>query len=104
MSSIPGVFYLLDAAGRVVKWNTHERDVVTGKSESEMSQTFAMETIRPDDRPFAEQQISEVMEKISYFRLVKCTAMICCQHTKSVRVFLQGFAAEGFSFVFIYLE
>lgn len=62
VGSIPGAFYMLDAEGRFIKWNDYERDVVLGKSENEMSETFGLETVHPDDRILAEKKISRVMK------------------------------------------
>jgi PAS domain S-box-containing protein len=62
VGSIPGPFYMLDAEDRFVKWNAYERDVVLGKSEIEMPDTFALQSVHPDDRVHAAKKISKVME------------------------------------------
>jgi PAS domain S-box-containing protein len=61
IDSIPGGFYLLDAEGRYVQWNAYERDVVVGKPDSEMPNTFALENIHPDDRPVVKQKIMRIL-------------------------------------------
>ena len=62
IEQIPSAFFMLDAEGRYVEWNAYQRDVVIGKSESEMSSTFGFETVHPDDRALAEERFKYVME------------------------------------------
>ncbi len=62
IEQIPSAFFMLDAEGRYVEWNAYQRDVVIGKSESEMSSTFGFETIHSDDRALAEERFKYVME------------------------------------------
>ena len=77
IESIPGGFYMLDSEGRLVVWNAYERDVIIGKPESEMPNTFAIESIHPDDRPL----ILEKMETILRHG---------AEDTVEARVFLHG--------------
>ncbi|TLU83359.1 MAG: PAS domain S-box protein [Chlorobium sp.] len=61
IDAIPGGFYMLDAEGRFVQWNAYERDVVVGKTDSEMRNTFAIDNIHPDDRPVIEQKMMRIL-------------------------------------------
>ncbi len=60
IESIPGTFYILDANGRYVGWNSYQRDTIVGKSEREMAGLEAIETIHPDDRPLISEKILNV--------------------------------------------
>ena len=62
VEQIPGAFLIMDGSGRVVQWNAHERDVIAGKSESEMVNTLLMETIHPDDRSLVGEKISSLFQ------------------------------------------
>jgi len=62
VESIPGGFYVLDAEGRFVKWNVYERDVIIGKTDSAMRNSFALESIHPDDRPVIAEKILNVLK------------------------------------------
>ena len=62
VEQIPGAFLIMDGSGRVVQWNAHERDVIAGKSESEMANTLLMETIHPDDRSLVGEKISSLFQ------------------------------------------
>jgi two-component system, cell cycle sensor histidine kinase and response regulator CckA len=60
IESIPGAFYILDANGRYVGWNSYQRDTIVGKSEFEMACVEAIDTIHPDDRPLISKKILNV--------------------------------------------
>ena len=62
IESIPGAFYMIDGEGRFVAWNTYERDIVVGKPEAEMANTFVIETIHPDDRLMVTEKIKDILE------------------------------------------
>ena len=57
IESIPGAFYILDAKGRYVGWNSYQRDTIVGKSEHEMGCFKAIETIHPDDRALISEKV-----------------------------------------------
>lgn len=61
IDTIPGTFYILDANGRFVGWNTYQRKNVVGKSEREMRLVEAIETIHPDDRQFIGEKIRDIL-------------------------------------------
>ena len=50
VESIPGAFYMLDAGGRFVEWNAYERDVIIGKPDGEMTDSYAIKGVHPEDR------------------------------------------------------
>ena len=62
INQIPGVVVIMDGGGRLVQWNAYERDVIVGKSESEMANTFLIETIHPDDRQLVGEKISTLFQ------------------------------------------
>ena len=51
IDSINGSFYMIDATGRLVRWNAFLRDEITARSESEMAGSDVFEFFHPDDRP-----------------------------------------------------
>jgi PAS domain S-box-containing protein len=61
IESIPGTFYVLGADGKYVRWNTYQRDEIVGKSEEDMRQTSAIDTIHPDDRVLIQSKIENVL-------------------------------------------
>ena len=77
IESIPGTFYMVDTNGRFVQWNAYERDVIAGKTESEMQDTFAIDTIHLEDRAMVEAKVMNVMQ---------CGA----EETEDVRILLHG--------------
>ena len=62
LNSIPGAFLMLDAEGRFVQWNDHERDVVIGKPEGKMPSTVALEAIHRDDRELVEKKMMDILK------------------------------------------
>ena len=62
IESIPGAFYMIDPEGRFVEWNTYERDIVVGKPEDEMANTFIIETVHPGDRLMVTEKIRDILE------------------------------------------
>ena len=62
IEQIPGPVVIMDTRGRVVQWNTYERDVIVGKSEREMANTLVIETIHPDDRELVGEKISSLFQ------------------------------------------
>jgi PAS domain S-box-containing protein len=62
IASVPGTFYMLDAAGRYVRWNDYQRDEIVGKPETEMAGFPAIETIHPEDRALIQERIVNVLQ------------------------------------------
>jgi len=62
IDSIPGTFYMLDVNGRYVRWNTYQRDEIVGKSESQMVDANAIDTIHPDDHQIISSKIANVLK------------------------------------------
>jgi len=62
IDSIPGTFYMLDENGRYVRWNNYQRDEIVGKSESQIGDTNAIDTIHPDDRLLISSRIANVLK------------------------------------------
>ena len=77
IESIPGAFYMVDTDGRFVQWNAYERDVIAGKPESEMQDTFAIETIHHEDRAMVEEKMMNIMHTGA-------------EETEDVRILLHG--------------
>jgi diguanylate cyclase (GGDEF)-like protein/PAS domain S-box-containing protein len=63
IASIPGAFYMLDAAGRFVRWNAYQRDEIVGKSDAEMPEVSAIDTVHPDDRPVVSAALASGQEE-----------------------------------------
>ena len=62
VEQIPGPVVIMDSRGRVVQWNAYERDVIAGKSESDMANTLLIETIHPDDRQLVGEKIGSLFQ------------------------------------------
>lgn len=62
ISSIPGTFYMLDKFGKYVKWNDYQRDIIVGKSDEEMVNVSAIDTIYPEDRELIQSKIVNVLQ------------------------------------------
>ena len=62
IDSIPGVFYVLDSQGQIVRWN-HLLEKVTGRPAEMLRRTDALDTIFTDDRRLVAEKIREVFEK-----------------------------------------
>jgi PAS domain S-box-containing protein len=62
IEGIPGTFYMLDENGKYVRWNAYQRDEIVGKPDAEVSQTFARDTIHPDDRALILSKIENVLK------------------------------------------
>ncbi|NMW21174.1 MAG: diguanylate cyclase [Chlorobiaceae bacterium] len=61
IGSLPGIFYVLAANTQFVMWNDYLRDVIMGKSESEMASISALEVIHQDDRLYLQEKIRDVI-------------------------------------------
>jgi two-component system, cell cycle sensor histidine kinase and response regulator CckA len=63
IEAIPGSFYMLDAEGRFVVWNAYQRDIIIGKPEGEIKNTFGIDTIHPDDKTVIAEKNGEYLSK-----------------------------------------
>ncbi len=61
IESLPGAFYVLDAEGRFVTWNTNLLDRAFGINDDEMVENLGIETIHPDDRKRIVEKMREIM-------------------------------------------
>lgn len=61
IDSIPGTFYMLDEAGRYVRWNAYQRDEIVGQPEDRVAGMNAAETIHPEDRALIQSKIADVL-------------------------------------------
>jgi PAS domain S-box-containing protein len=61
IDSIPGAFYLLDEAGKYVRWNAYQRDAIVGKPDDQIAGFPAIDTIHPDDRALIQARIANVL-------------------------------------------
>ena len=61
IDSIPGTFYMLDEAGRYVRWNAYQRDEIVGQPEERVAGMNAAETIHPEDRALIQSKIADVL-------------------------------------------
>ncbi len=63
IDSIPGPFYIIDAKGFYAGWNAFDRDVIAGKTESEMANMQVIATVHPEDRALIQDKITDVFEQ-----------------------------------------
>jgi PAS domain S-box-containing protein len=61
IESIPGAFYMLDEAGRYVRWNAYQRDEIVGKPDDQIAGFPALDTIHPDDRALIQARVANVL-------------------------------------------
>ncbi len=61
IDAINGSFYMLDANGRLVRWNAFLRDEITGRTESEMAGADVREFFHPDDRSLIHRTIQNIL-------------------------------------------
>ena len=61
IASIPGTFYVISDSGRYVRWNGYQRDEIIGKPDAEVTNTFALDTIHPEDRSLIQARIENVL-------------------------------------------
>jgi PAS domain S-box-containing protein len=61
VESFPCACCVLDEKGRYVSWNAYLRDVIEGKSEGEMSGSYALELFDPRDQPKLLEKIQNVL-------------------------------------------
>ena len=76
IDAIPGTFYILDANGRYVGWNSYQRDHIVGKSEQGMGDITAIETIHPDDRALISEKIMNVLT-FGIEEVIEGRALLC---------------------------
>ena len=62
IEAIPGAFYMVDSEGQYAVWNTFQRDVVVGKPDSEMMNTYAIDTIHPDDKALVAEKMTNILQ------------------------------------------
>lgn len=61
IDSIPGTFYMLDEAGKYVRWSAYQRDEIVGKPDDQIAGFPAIDTIHPDDRALIQTRIASVL-------------------------------------------
>jgi PAS domain S-box-containing protein len=62
VSSLPGIFYLLDEAGLNERWNKN-LETITGYSAQEIAQMQAIEFVPPEERELLAQRVAQVFTK-----------------------------------------
>jgi two-component system cell cycle sensor histidine kinase/response regulator CckA len=62
IQSLPGLFFLFDGEGRMLRWN-HRLQEVMGLSEEELAGWRVLDSIVAEDRPLVEASIREVLER-----------------------------------------
>ncbi|HKJ32333.1 MAG TPA: PAS domain S-box protein [Balneolales bacterium] len=62
INSLPGLFYVVDAKGNLVRWNKNMEEIL-GYTAEELSKVDPMSLYAPEDRVKAEQKIGEIIEK-----------------------------------------
>lgn len=66
INSLPGIFYVLNTQGCLVRWNSHLLEV-SGYSEQEAKDRHALDFIGASDRAMVAEKIKEAFEKGSAF-------------------------------------
>jgi PAS domain S-box-containing protein len=59
---LPASAVILDAAGRLIRWNDYARKVIFGKSEDEMYGTDPLGIVISDDRPLVKEKLQQAMD------------------------------------------
>lgn len=62
IASQPDLFFVLDSAGRYIRWNDKVRDIL-GYSDTQIAATNALDTVHEADRPAVAQKIQEAFEQ-----------------------------------------
>ena len=62
IAAVPGTFFVLDAAGRIVRWNNYLRDEIVGQPDNQVAGTSALDTIHPDDRALIQAKLANVLQ------------------------------------------
>lgn len=62
IQSLPGLFFLFDEEGRMLRWNRRLLEVL-GFDEEQLSSRRALDFVFPEDRPQVEASIREVLER-----------------------------------------
>ncbi len=62
LNGLPGIFYLFDADGRMIRWN-RRMERVSGYSEGEILRMRPVDFIAEDDRALIAEKIEEALEK-----------------------------------------
>jgi PAS domain S-box-containing protein len=62
IDSIPGPFYIIDENGNYAGWNAFDREVIAGKTDSEMPATRVIDTVHPEDRAHVGETIATIMK------------------------------------------
>ena len=74
INAIPGTFYIVDANGRFVAWNTVLRENI-GVSDEEMAESIGLDAFHPDDRARVLELMQDIInndtEHIGVFRVLR---------------------------------
>ena len=62
LSSLPGIFYIFDIEGRIVRWN-HALETMSGYSAAELSQMGPMSFFEPKERPRAAAEMAKLLKE-----------------------------------------
>ncbi len=95
INAIPGTFYIVDANARLVAWNDELRVSAFGKTEEEMSGSFATDSIHPDDRTRVLEKMQDIItndtELIDEFRVLRsCGTLVQWRLMTGKRVMIDG--------------
>jgi PAS domain S-box-containing protein len=62
LDALPGFVFITDTDGCLTGWNHYTRDIILGRSETEMYGICALVNIHPDDRTLVKKKFHDVLE------------------------------------------
>ncbi len=95
IDSIHGSFYMLDADGKLVRWNAFLRDEISGKPEQQMAGTNVLDFFHPDDRLLITEKIKKILtqgseEHVEVRALIHGGPEVCWRLITGRRITIQG--------------
>ncbi|NTU96473.1 MAG: PAS domain S-box protein [Chlorobiaceae bacterium] len=62
MEAFPGSYTILDTRGKIISCNSYFRDVITGKSDDDLSGFDTFSLFHPDDKPLASEKLIAILQ------------------------------------------
>jgi two-component system cell cycle sensor histidine kinase/response regulator CckA len=90
LDSLPGIFYLFDREGKLLRWNTNLEDI-TGYSAEEIARIHPLDLFAGRDKALVQERIAESFEKGSS----EVEAELITKSGKGVTYFFTGHTFQG---------
>ena len=87
IDGIPGIFYVLDDQGNILRWNKN-LEIITGYTDEEFRRMNALETIEEEDRDIVATNIRRAFEK----GYATATARLLTKDSRNILFLLNGLA------------